>query len=914
MVASFRARFSRAVLACTIAGAIALPSHAQAASAPSAPENHRLVMCWYMVCFGNSVEVYKQEIALAQRHGIDGFLLDVGEWGVPPSPSRYVESAERMYEAAKQLGSGFKLAMAPEYSVVPMVPSLQDMLKRFHGHPNQLRHGGKDVLSSYGIPGGVLTEVKQSMSAEGIETFIVPHMFPPKFEYLHTPERVASWFAEAPAIDGMMSFDAKPVPEILRQNATTAAICRAKGKLFAAGVIPAYNSANLEDYRGLSGYAAMWEGAIRDRADWISLVIWNDYNEDSALMPYRWPGGQEKDYFDRDESFLVATAYNSRWYKTGVRPRIDQDQVFMTYRNRGKWLRQAWDAKADAWVDLCAKAWPFDQIHDNVEDNIYLDAYLTAPATLTLTVGATTKTFEMPAGVGHAEAPLVPGLPRLALSRMVDGKAKVLADIVGRKTIIGTPTKENSPYGTSQHLSYRTWASGTAVGAAQRLEAEAGTVLGDAVVAKVGAVSAIQTKATDGSGFQIALKGLKTGTYNVRISYCNPDANDARLTLSADGPPRSAHDHPYFIPAFLPSTGKDTFATVSFLWSLYDTTTMMKIAWEPGKVWGQPDATMDDRGAVLIDAIELIAVQPFADGTPSGSPATAAPESITLVTIPAATPGTGKPPVPALVAIPGGRFAMGSDKGEPDELPVRQVTISPFAIGTCEVTNEEFERFDPKHREHRTSVSSGDRDPVIAVSWNDATAYCNWLSQQHGLAPAFVEVTGANGEKRLEADLKAAGFRLPTEAEWEYVASGRGEGRAYPWGADLPTPMKQGNFQGRRALDFTKPAKLAELPRTMPVGSFPAGASRDGVMDLAGNVGEWCCDWYDPYVAGDATDPRGDKPGNYRSIRGGTWGWYGWSQRCTDREFNNAGYPGHCYYGFRLAISETGAKQVGVKR
>ncbi len=884
-----------------------------AAEKPAAAPSERLVMCWYMTCFGNSVEFYKQEMELARRQGIDGFLLDTGEWAIAPNQSRYVESCDRMYEAAKQLGTGFKLAMAPEYSVQPALESMQDMVRRYHGHPNQLQHGGKDVFSGYGIGVGLFDALKKSMSAEGIELALIPHMFPPRFEYMLTPERVAAFFADPTLFDGLMMFDAKPAPEIIRSNAVTSRMMRSLGKLYAAAVIPAYNSANLEDYRGLSGYHAMWDAAIRDQADWISLVIWNDYNEDSALMPFRWPAGQEKEYFDRDESFLVATAYNTRWFKTRVPPRITQDLVFMTYRNRGKWQRQAWDAKAGAWTDLCARAWPFDQIHDNVEDHIYLDAYLTAPATLTLTVGDKVETFAMAAGVGHAEAPLTPGVPHLAVSRIVDGKATVLADVIGRKLIIDLETKNNSPLGTAQHLSYRTWASGTAIGPVQRLEAEAGTVLGDAAKVKEGKVAAIQNKATDGSGFQVAVKGLKTGTYNVRIVYSNPDAVDARLTLIADGPARASGEAPYFIPAFMPPTPKGTFATVSFLWSLYDTTTSLKLVWEAGKVWGQPDATMDDHGSVLIDAIELVAVQPFADGKGPATTPAAADETVAAVAIPALAPASGKPPVPALKAIPGGRFTMGSADGEPDEAPRHEVTVSPFAIGIHEVTNEEFERFDPKHHEARTSLSWEDRDPVIAVSWNDAAAYCNWLAQQHGLAAAYVEVD-ANGVKRLEPDLKATGFRLPTEAEWEYVASGRGEGRAYPWGAEAPTPMGQGNFQGRRALDFTRYPTMADLPSTMPVGSFPVGVSRDGVMDLAGNVGEWCSDWYAPYSTQEQADPCGATPGNYRCIRGGTWGWYGWSQRTTDREFNNPGYPGHCYYGFRLAVSAAGAKQLGVKK
>ena len=106
---------------------------AQSVTPPVKPATERLVLCWYMVCFGNSVEVYKQEMELAQRNGIDGFLLDVGSWD-----GNYIQSAERMYEAAKQLNTGFRLAMAPEYSVQPFGEKVRDMVVKFKDHPNQL--------------------------------------------------------------------------------------------------------------------------------------------------------------------------------------------------------------------------------------------------------------------------------------------------------------------------------------------------------------------------------------------------------------------------------------------------------------------------------------------------------------------------------------------------------------------------------------------------------------------------------------------------------------------------------------------------------------------------------------------------------------------------------------------------------
>ena len=269
---------------------------AETAKPAATTENRKLVLCWYMVCFGNSVERYKQEMELAQRHGIDGFLLDVGAWSNNPT---YVTSTERMYEAAKQLGTGFKLALAPEYLVQPFAQDVCDMVAKFKDHPNQLRHDGKPVLSGY-APAHMFPAAVEALKAKGIDVFLVPDAHMPNWTYNPGYESFADLFTTVPQLDGLMTFNVVQLGTAIGNNATGRRVTQKLGKLFAAGVVPAYNSANLQDYRGLSGYLAMWEGAINDGADWISLVIWNDYNEDSALNPGRWPAGAERYLNSRD--------------------------------------------------------------------------------------------------------------------------------------------------------------------------------------------------------------------------------------------------------------------------------------------------------------------------------------------------------------------------------------------------------------------------------------------------------------------------------------------------------------------------------------------------------------------------------------------------------------------------------------
>ena len=876
-----------------LAALLALASPVAGRGAPPAtnPDNGKLVLCWYMVCFGNSVERYKQEIELAQRHGIDGFLLDVGAWS---NNKQYITSTERIYEAAKQLGTGFKLAMAPEYMVQPFADDVCDMVVKFKDHPNQLRHDGKPVLSGY-AQASMFPAAVAALEAKGVDVFLVPDAHMPNYIYNPGYESFADQFAVAPQLDGLMMFNAVQLGTAIGNNATGRRVTQKLGKLFAAGVIPAYNSANLQDYRGLSGYLDMWEGAINDGADWISLVIWNDYNEDSALNPGRWPAGAERYLNSRDESFLHASGYASAWFKTGRRPAITQDRFFVTYRNRSKWLRKAWDGTK--WVDAClVNPGRFDQIHDDNDDLVYVDTFLTAPAKLTVRLGGKKHEFEMAAGVGHAAVPLVPGVPRLTLER----GGKILAETLGRRQILGPNDLNERNSFLGYHHVNRTWAVGTAVGpVVKRLEAEAGKLGPEAVVVEEGKVKAVKPAAVKESGVTLAVEGLATATYNVRVIYRNPGPGEARLTLFADGAglaeddsiPKHPYLWPYYIPVHLPPTDGDTFETASFFWSLYDGTRTLKLEWQPGNSWGKPDPVDDDYGTVLVDAIELVKVEPVA------------------------LPKAEASVLPELVPIPGGTFTMGSDTGEPDEQPRHEVKVSGFAMGKHEVTNEEFERFNPEHRKFRNGNSWRDREPVLAVSWVDAVRYCNWLSEKAGLTPVYAEKAldaAKPNEKVWMADLTADGFRLPTEAEWEYVATGRGEGRSYPWGNEPPVPGVHGRFQLAASQGPRLPRAANEDNGVVVVGAFPAGASRDGVMDLAGNVGEWCTDFYTyPYPSGPQADPCHQTPSNYRAIRGGSWSWYGDSQRASDREFNSQNYPGHAYYGLRVVLPEAGWKKVG---
>jgi formylglycine-generating enzyme required for sulfatase activity len=207
----------------------------------------------------------------------------------------------------------------------------------------------------------------------------------------------------------------------------------------------------------------------------------------------------------------------------------------------------------------------------------------------------------------------------------------------------------------------------------------------------------------------------------------------------------------------------------------------------------------------------------------------------------------------------------------------RRVTLSKsFYMGTREVTNGEFKRFKPTHASGFVGQRTLDLDshPVSNVTWIDAIQYCNWLSAQEGL-PAAYEQKG--GVWVLVQPINT-GYRLPTEAEWEYVARHSGPGsrtQRYEWGDSLPPPAGIGNLAGQEA--------VAEMPRVLegwtddyvvvaPPGKFRANAF--GIFDMTGNVSEWVHDTYVSFEANaGGVDPTGPSvtTSARKVIKGSNW-------------------------------------------
>jgi len=197
-----------------------------------------------------------------------------------------------------------------------------------------------------------------------------------------------------------------------------------------------------------------------------------------------------------------------------------------------------------------------------------------------------------------------------------------------------------------------------------------------------------------------------------------------------------------------------------------------------------------------------------------------------------------------------------------------------FFLGTREVSNGEFKQFRSQHRSGFVGQNTLEleRQPVVNVTWQDAAEYCNWLSQQDGLPPAYQ----SQGGRLALVQPATTGYRLPSEAEWEWAARANRDGslRKYPWGDALPVPAGAGNYGDRRAQPLLQTI-ITELddgyPATAPTGSFAANPL--GFYDLGGNVAEWTADLYtvQPASTAVAVDPLVATPGDMHVIRGASW-------------------------------------------
>jgi len=208
-----------------------------------------------------------------------------------------------------------------------------------------------------------------------------------------------------------------------------------------------------------------------------------------------------------------------------------------------------------------------------------------------------------------------------------------------------------------------------------------------------------------------------------------------------------------------------------------------------------------------------------------------------------------------MVYVESGKFMMGDDSGAENEKPVHEVKITKsFYISKYEITFKQFDAFCEDVKKNKPNDRGWGRDnlPVIHVNWYEALAFCNWLSKTEGLKPCYYKKNN-----KWVFDVNANGYRLPTEAEWEYTARGGKHSKGYIYSGS------------------NNPDEIAWYSNNADNHPHPVGQKKPnelGLYDMSGNVWEWCWDGHDDdfYKTSPVTDPIG-KSAWFQEKRGGSW-------------------------------------------
>ncbi len=258
-----------------------------------------------------------------------------------------------------------------------------------------------------------------------------------------------------------------------------------------------------------------------------------------------------------------------------------------------------------------------------------------------------------------------------------------------------------------------------------------------------------------------------------------------------------------------------------------------------------------------------------------------------------------------LLLFKSGTIKMGASRREPgrraNEVLHEATLTRPFYVATKEVTNAQFKAFINGHDsgEFEDSTLAKDNMPAVQVRWLDAAMYCNWLSKKDSLEPFYQEKPG----EIVGINPAATGYRLPTEAEWAFVARTQPDTDAllrFPWGPRIPPQDRHGNYADRSAVHVVGRIIFGYNDNYIvaaPPGTF--GENANGLYDIGGNVAEWMNDFYAQPTPDPSTDPLGPTKGDYHVIRGSSWR----HGTITDLRlsFRDYGKDGRNDLGFRIA-------------
>jgi glucan endo-1,3-alpha-glucosidase len=392
---------------------------------PAHAASPHYVFAHYMVAFatyGESVQAYQREIQEAQAAGIDGFALNVGAWD--NVQLYYKNRVALIYNAAEQLGSGFKLFFSVDFEDPT---NIVNMVESYANRTNTFRYQGRVVLSSYGhndVPSKAWTGMDWTnaiigkLNQDGFPIFFVPYFFSdPVQELPYYSNAVQILTKYAGILDGLFYWGAAGLPPQLAQcNSNYVAAAHAAGKLAMASVAPHYWGCvqysigrRYFEFDGGEGIAHQWTAIITNQPDWVEINTWNDFNESTYLSPVDNPGK----YFSALASpvhythagYLNVSRRYIEWFKTGQQPPIRADSLYYFYRTHPKnAVAPTNDPPVTWWVGTC-------------QDNLYATLFLSAPAQLQINSGPTITTNSLPAGMSQVRTPFSPGAQKLTLWR-----------------------------------------------------------------------------------------------------------------------------------------------------------------------------------------------------------------------------------------------------------------------------------------------------------------------------------------------------------------------------------------------------------------------------------------------------------------------------------------------------------------
>jgi hypothetical protein len=416
-----RREFGRGVLA--VGGTLATAGRNALAAPPAA----RMVFAHYMVCcpmagLHAGVSDLRDEIRQAQSRGIDGFVLNCGNWTKEP---KYPTITTRIFDAAVSLGTDFKLFFSADN--LPLDDTVV-MISEFYNHPNMFRYEGRPVLSTFGGNDETGKTLLVALTAAGKPVTFVPFFYPKGRDKRFSDANVAQLIAENSYVDGYFWFGAGGRgDEIARLSLRIGQAWQQAGKLYMAPVTPYYRGLGPDNYRGyesrgFEGMALQWEAAIAAGAQWVEIVTWNDWGESTYVGSFGLPNDTEiwANHWGpllSHEGYLAASEYYIRWFKTGVR-RIDGDNLYWFYR-------------------LAPRSQPGRPLPGNdtlgfpagvadFEDRIFASAFLTQPAQVRIESGDQRYEFSVPQGVHHLSAEFTKGPQRFLVER--DGRTVLVGD------------------------------------------------------------------------------------------------------------------------------------------------------------------------------------------------------------------------------------------------------------------------------------------------------------------------------------------------------------------------------------------------------------------------------------------------------------------------------------------------------